>query len=55
MDELIDALVSKKYNLFGGLNALFDYDGKAKIFKDKKEKLEDIVEFWSALGETSDG
>lgn len=50
VDDLIDALVAKKYNVFSGINELIPRDLTAKLRDSKSGPVEDIMDFWSALG-----
>jgi hypothetical protein len=51
VDELIDALVTKKYNIFAGLNDLIDRNATAEsINLQKRDAMSDVFDFWSSLG-----
>eukprot|EP00210_Caulerpa_lentillifera_P008338 g7953.t2 len=51
VDELIESLVRKKHNIFGGLNDLIDRNATGESINAKKqEALTDAFDFWSALG-----
>ena len=54
LNEFIDALVSKKYGIFGGLDDLIDRNPAASTLNDLKgDGLKEIVDFWGALGDLS--
>lgn len=51
VDELIESLVTKKYNIFSGLNDLIDRNATGESINAKKQAaMGDAFDFWSSLG-----